>query len=366
MLTRGFGKVERIRSRSAQETALRDLRGLVYSRLPAWHAPPLVLEAERLDPLNGFWRRHPGATYVVRRDGRVEGRLTVFLAGPGQGRFGAFDAVRDPRVARALFQAGEAWLRDHGARRVLGPFTFSMHEEVGLLTRGFASPPAVMMPYNPDYYPALLEAQGYAVERVFRTFRYRLARSLDVVTRTDADGDGIRIRAFDPTRREAEEAMLLDIYNAAFAPNWGFSPLSKAACRKIVDEFLLVGDPLLVRVAQGHAGPMGFLLCLPDIAGFFHRWRAFPDLVKLPAMLLAAKLQRIRDCRVITLAVHPDFQGRGISKRLVSSLAWEAAKAGYRDAELSYVDSGNAGMATLMAGYEFLPSKEYAVYGKAL
>ena len=44
----------------------------------------------------------------------------------------------------------------------------------------------------------------------------------------------------------------------------------------------------------------------------------------------AARLRRIRDCRVGTLAVHPDFQGRGISRRRGSSLAWEAAKAGYR------------------------------------
>ena len=31
-----------------------------------------------------------------------------------------------------------------------------------MLVDGFDSPPAVMMPYNPPYYPALLEAAGFA------------------------------------------------------------------------------------------------------------------------------------------------------------------------------------------------------------
>ena len=42
-----------------------------------------------------------------------------------------------------------------------GPENMSVNDDVGLLVEGFDSPPAIMMPYNPRYYPALVEARGF-------------------------------------------------------------------------------------------------------------------------------------------------------------------------------------------------------------
>ena len=41
-----------------------------------------------------------------------------------------------------------------------GPMNPSTNDECGLLVNGFDSSPCFMMPYNPSYYPTLLEDYG--------------------------------------------------------------------------------------------------------------------------------------------------------------------------------------------------------------
>ncbi len=379
-------RVRPVSQRREHATAIRELRRRILRKLPAWHDPPVLLELARYAPDSHHWRGHEGLHLVYDDPNRgVLGRLSVFVSRKGstRGSFGGFDAVNDSRIARLLFRAGEDWLAERGVMTVSGPVTFSMHEEVGMLARGFESPPALMMPYNPPWYPLLLEACGYATQRSFRTFRYDLARHLRVVVSspgpTPGPGSGsgtgtgpsgpagsVKVRSFDPTRLDAECDGLLDVYNAAFAGNWGFTPLSPRGCRHMVDEFLAIGDPLLVRVAEVGGRPVGFLLCLPDVNEVFRTFRALPDLGKLAAAALWIKAGWLRNCRVVTLAVHPDFQGRGLSRAMISSLADEAARAGYGNAELSYVDTANSPMDHLMAGYGFGNEKEYRIYGKSL
>lgn len=363
-------EVEVLPDVAAVAEVTRSLRRSVLAPLPAWHNPPLFLELDRFSPRTSHWRRHRGrhlACFDSR--GEVRGRLTVFLprAG-GEGRFGAFLCRPDPRAARALLRAGEDWLRAQGATRVQGPLFFSMHEEVGVLTHGFDRPPAVMMPYDPPWTIELLEDAGYQAIRRFHTLRYRLEVSLEETTAVAADGDGFRVRSFDKARLDDEVDALRSIYNRAFAGNWGFHPISKRACKAMVEEMLLVGDPLLIRIAvhQDSDRPVGFLLCLPDIHHFFHRVRGAPGWAKLPLLIGAKLTGQLKECRVVTLAVDPDFQGRGLSRRLISSLAGEAAQVGYGGAELSYIDAKNRQMEGLMGDFDFDAGKSYALLERPL
>jgi GNAT superfamily N-acetyltransferase len=60
-------------------------------------------------------------------------------------------------VADGLLAAAETWLRTQGVTAMRGPASPSVNDEYGLLIEGFNHPPAVLMTYNPPYYPSLLE-----------------------------------------------------------------------------------------------------------------------------------------------------------------------------------------------------------------
>src|SRR3546814_643912 len=100
---------------------------------PAW-VPPLRSEAfDLLTPGKNPWFEHGRAQlFLARRDGRTVGRISAHIdelalaqpagqgMGPGTGNWGLLEA-EDEGIAQALLARAEAWLRDQGMTRSLGP-----------------------------------------------------------------------------------------------------------------------------------------------------------------------------------------------------------------------------------------------------
>ena len=75
--------------------------------------------------------------------------------------FGFFECEDDPEALAALFDAAEAWLRERGRERLLGPMDFTTNDECGLLSRATTEPAMILEPWHPPYYRELVEARGY-------------------------------------------------------------------------------------------------------------------------------------------------------------------------------------------------------------
>ena len=364
-----MGCVREIDGRDALARAQRDIRRLVYDRLPGWHAPPSFLELDRFDRRSEpFWESHEGQVFVHEESGRVTARIlaTISKGGAQTGHFGLFDSADDPEPAGAVVRAAGRWLAARGAKRMEGPYFLSIHEEVGLLVDGFEVPSAIYMPYSAPHAARLLEGLGFTAIRSFGTYRYDLDSCYDAAVAAGADRPDIAVRGFDRSRESDEIRNLLAVYNSAFAGNWGFTPLSDRAGRAMVKNLLTIGDSELVRIAETDGRPIGFIMCVPDVNDFLHSIKGWPGFTKIPALLAAIFLRRIRNTRVITLAVVKELQGQGISRVLIRSLASNARSRGYRNAELSYIDTENHWMNRLMRGYNFRSQKEYRIYGRDL
>ena len=99
---------------------------------------------------------------VVGRIAAIDNRLHNETHADRVGFFGFFESVNDPAVATALFASAAEWLRARRFDTMRGPASFSVNDECGLLVEGFDAPNTIMMPHNPRYYPALVEAAGLA------------------------------------------------------------------------------------------------------------------------------------------------------------------------------------------------------------
>ena len=53
-------------------------------------------------------------------------------------------------------------MRKRSVKKVVGPFSFNINQEVGLLLEGFDTPPYIMMPNGKKYYKTAFEKNGYA------------------------------------------------------------------------------------------------------------------------------------------------------------------------------------------------------------
>jgi hypothetical protein len=142
----------------------------LYRGDPNW-VPPLI--EERRDffdtQKNPFFEHARRQLFLARRGDELVGTIAAVVndnhntfQNETMGSFGFFEAVNDQAVADALLEAAEAWARAQGMTVIRGPLNFSTNDEIGTLVEGFDEPPMVMMTYNPRYYPALIEARGYA------------------------------------------------------------------------------------------------------------------------------------------------------------------------------------------------------------
>lgn len=345
----GGVSVDRVEGRPGLRAFVRFPEDL-YRDDPRWVPPLRRDERARLAPTNPFFAHAEARLFLARRGGSVVGRVAgiinrLHLArwGDGAGFFGFFETVRDPAVAEALLGEVAAWLRSRGLRVLRGPLNPSTHDECGLLVDGFDRPPCLMMPYNPPYYPALLEGLGlrpirdlmsYAVE-VPSALRARVEHAARA-----AEGRGIRVRPLDPRRLSAETELIRNLYNAAWGENWGVVPMTLEEAASLASRLRPVLVPELALIAESAGRPVGFLLCLPDINPALRLLRG-----RLTPWGLARFLWRRRTLeglRLMALGVIPEARRQGIDALLYRETVAAMQRGGYRWVEAGWILEENA------------------------
>src|SRR5690606_2386016 len=141
---------------------------------------PLDLELlGRLSRKNPFFEHAEGAAFVAYEDGLPVGRCSATVDhtyterhGGDVGFFGFLDTVDKQEVTSALLERAATWLREHGAKRMMGPFSVSTNDEIGCLVDGFGTPPMVMMPHHRPYQGKLIEGAGLTKVKDLFAWRY--------------------------------------------------------------------------------------------------------------------------------------------------------------------------------------------------
>ncbi len=132
--------------------------------------PPLIFDVRNnLDTKkNPFYQHSKLEMWLAEKDGIFSGRIAAIindnhniLHNDKVGFFGFFECIDDKEVAFALFNAASGYLRENGMEIIRGPVNPSTNDECGLLIEGFDKPPALLMPYNPEFYHSLIENYGF-------------------------------------------------------------------------------------------------------------------------------------------------------------------------------------------------------------
>ena len=143
------------------------------------------------------------------------------------GFFGSLEAEDSADVFQALFHKAETWLQAEGMARVQGPFNLSINQECGLLIEGYGDPPMVMMGHARPYYSQHIEANGYQKTQDLLAYRLGIHFPLPVgVARFVQKAKGsVQIRPLRRKHLQEELAIIKEIYEEAWAENWGLCPI---------------------------------------------------------------------------------------------------------------------------------------------
>ena len=345
----------------------------LYRDDPNW-VPPLIMERrDFLDPRKNAWFKHGSVElFLARRNGVVVGRIAAVndpnynrFHGTSLGFFGMFECIDDPSVARGLFDAAARWNKAHGFTSMLGPVNFSTNYECTVLVEGFDAPPAVLMAYNPRYYPRLYEASG--LQKAKDVWAWELSSSVPPPEKV-RQREGVVVRPIDLKHFDQEVKRVKEIYNQAWEKNWGFVPMTDAEFDQMAREMKQLVVPDLVLMAEVKGAPVGFSMTVPDAnialkaaGGRLTRYGLPIGLVKL---LLASR--RIKWLRLILLGVVPGYRKRGIDAILYLDTIRAAKRLGYTGGEISWTLEDNDLINRAIESMGGRKYKSYRFYERAL
>ena len=375
-------EVREVADRAERRLFLR-LPWRLYGSDPLWVPPLLTSVDTQLDPKrHPFFEHAEARLYLAWRQGRPVGRIAAIINhlhnsyhGERAGFWGFFETERDPAVARALLDAAAADLRRAGMARMSGPFNPSINSECALLVDGFDRPPVILMPYNPPWYPELIEAAGLPPEQELHAYwlsteqfaadaeaRGRLERIARAVRRRHPD---LTVRPLDMARYDAEVMALGKVFNAARRANWGYVPTTDAELRFLAREMKPIVVPDLALVAELRGRPIGCLMSLPDINPLLRKLdgRLFP--FGWARLLLGRR--RLRSMRVFGAGSLPECRNLGVTPLLFDQFVRNTIRLGYEGGELSWVAEDNLkSMRTIESTFHPHRYKRYRIYGRDL
>ena len=313
-----------------------------------YYVPPLVSDdIESLSPhKNPAFDFCEAAYFMAYRDGKPVGRIAAIINSQVNRscdskicRFGFMDFVDDMEVSRALFDAAEDWGRRKGMNKMVGPLGFTDMDREGLLVEGFEELSTMATNYNYPYYAGHVEAAGYAKESDWVEFLLqvpdRVPERYDRIASLVKEKLNLRIQKYTSRKKAKAEIghKLFRLINEAYKDLYQYSQLTDRQIDYYVDYYLgLVNLDLLTFVMDKDDNLVGLGIALPSLSrglqkahgrllpfGWYHLLKA-----------LKGKNDRVD---LLLVAVHPDYQNRGVNALMFQDLLPHFIRLGFKYAE---------------------------------
>jgi len=357
------------------------LPSALYRNEPRWIAPLNMDMRKRLDRERNPFFKHATAEYFLAwRDGRPVGRITAHIdrrlnefQANRWGMFGFFECENSRESAHALLGAAEAWLREHGADRMVGPMDFTTNDECGLMIEGHERRPIILSTWHHPYYQELLE-EGEGLTKAMDLLMWSLHISgrssvRDAIWRRAERVEsehGIVVRSMRKRDLDNEVTRFLEVYNAAWERNWAAVPLTEEEVRHYAKDLRPVLDEnwafIAERIDTGEV--VGAALTLPDynqVLAHLHG-RLLP-LGWAKALYYRRKIDAVR---VFALGVKPEYQHTGVAARFYQLHFDAAERTPQKGGEMGWVLETNRPMNRAMEGMGGRIVRRFRVYERPL
>jgi len=351
----------------------------IYEDDPAW-VPPLILERRmQLAPNNPYFEHASCSSWVAYRDGKPVGRICAQVDQlhleryqDATGFFGMLESEDNFETFKSLLVTAENWLQEKGMRRVAGPFNLSINQELGLLVKGFETPPMIMMGHALPYYAERIEENGYRQEKDLLAYiidsDFKHPRAMQAIMARAQNR--VAIRSLRKSDFKEELNIIRDIFNDAWSQNWGYTPWTNAEFQHLGKDLKMLVDEDLISFASVDGEPAAFMVILPNIN------EAIRDLngKLLPfgwlKLLWRLKVKYPQTARVPLMGVRCQYQdsmlGAALAFSVIAALQPPAIKHGIKQLELSWILEENKGMRNILEAISGRVYKTYRIYSKEL
>ena len=359
-----------------------DVPFTLYGKGSNWVAPLYFERFEHLDPKkNPYFQHAETQLFLAEVDGKPVGRISSQIDRlhlerhqDATGQFGFLEAPNDPLIFSVLFDTAQEWLKSRGMKRVRGPFSFSINDEMGLLITGFDRSPNMMMGHALPYYATRVEEQGFTKAKDVIAYYYNdkniLPKALSVAYERAMKSPHIEVRPLDKKNLARDLDIILSIHSDAWSENWGFIPFTPEELKVLGDNLKILVKKEYIAIASYKGVPAAFSVTLPNINDWINglngkllplgwvklAWHLFcraPNSVRMPLMGVRKEF-------------HGTMTGSSLALAVIETVRRYHIESGTNSGELSWILEDNKPMRHMLEAMGASPYKIYRIYEKAL
>jgi GNAT superfamily N-acetyltransferase len=347
-----------------------------YRNNSYWTAP-LIMDRKKLlnQKKNPFYSHAEMQLWMAEENGEIVGRIAAIVNRTHNevyhdtvGFWGFFDCVDRQEVANQLFDTAKGWLKTRGMTEMRGPVNPSINDSCGMLLNAYDDAPRVLMTYNPPYYPALCDGYGHQKAKDLHAWKISqetvYTPKLERVAKMVEERSRVKLRTINMKDLKGELAKIKEIYNAAWAGNWGALPMTEEEFDHMAGDLKAIVNPSIVFFAEIDDKPVAFALTLPDVNQALQSNRGGHILPAIPKLLFG--LKKATWARIVILGVLPQYQQRGIDALLYYNIALSTRKIGVKWGEASWILEDNTMMVRAAELMNAELYKRYRIYEKAI
>jgi len=344
-----------------------------------WVPPIYMDERKYFDPAkNKAFAYCDVVLWLAWRDGRPVGRVMGIInrrynehRGEKMARFGYLETGPEPETVHALLGRVEAWAREKGMTRVIGPYGFTDQDPEGFLIEGFENRATIATYYNFEWMPTYVEAEGYTKDIDYFVYKISVPEEfpefyLKIFERIRRKGQYTLLEF--TSRREIKPYIrpVFSLMNECYVRSniYGYAPLDPAEMDDLARRYLPVVDPRFVKAVKKGEELVGFIVAIPDMTAGIQRakGRLFP--FGFLHVLRAAK--RTKQLDLLLGGIKESYRGLGLDVLMGVAEIQSAQKAGFEVMDTHHEMESNVKVRAEMVKMGGILYKKFRVYTKTL
>ncbi len=350
-----------------------DVVDYIYRGDPNYVRPLDLMMKDQLSRKNPFFAHAEGTLFGAFRNGWCVGRLTAQIDRAHlerhrdeAGFFGYIDTIDDLDVCKGLLDRATSWVGERGMKRIRGPFSLGINEEIGCLVEGFDTPPMPFTPHHRPYQGPLIEACGFHKLKDLFAWRYTVGKVPERASRVHEEVSRmpeITSRPLDLKRLDREIETVIDIFSDGWVDNWCAVPWSPAEVHKLAQDLKLLLIPELTRLVMLDGEPVAFGIAFPNLNEVIADLKGKLLPLGLPKLIWRLKVAGPKTARLALLGIRKRLRHvrkyAGLSTYMYVEMNRAGERAGIKWGELSWTVEDNG---PVNVGIKFMGGKVYKKY----
>ena len=324
----------------------------LYKNNP-YYVPPLVFDQmDTLDQEKGAAQEFcDSELYLAYKDGELAGRVAAIVNHKAneqwnhkEVRFGWYDFIEDPEVAKALMDKVEKFGRKHRMESVVGPLGFTDFDPEGMLVEGFDRVSTMALIYNFPYYNDYLEQMGFGKDTDW--IEYRVTVPTVMPERWPRLEKIIKERAnvhLRPLTRKIirEEDYGMKVFrciNDCYKDLYNFTVLPDHMSEKYLGFYLSILDLDYLSMVENEKNELvAFGISMPSIVKALQKSRGKLFPFGWFWILKSLFVKHEGEAELLLVGVHPEYQNSGVNTLVFMDMFRKYNKFGIKVAETNAI-----------------------------